>query len=95
MKKFIPNEGKILIKPLESEAKSKGGILLPAAERKILNCGTVIAVGAYPEGTQVFYKKDHLVYYGHNSGMEFSFEGEDYLIMRTLEIIGHVEEEEN
>ncbi len=88
-----PLGDRVVVKPLEAEAKSKGGILLPDTAKEKPQEGKVVAVGkgktldngsvAAPE-----VKVGDRVLYGKYSGNEITTkEGEELLIMREEDIL--------
>ena len=87
-----PLGDRIVIKPLEAEAKSKGGILLPDTAKEKPQEGKVIAVGkgkTLDNGTTAApeVKVGDKVLYGKYSGNEITTkEGEELLIMREEDI---------
>ena len=88
-----PLADRILIKSLEAEEKTKGGIVLPDTAKEKPQEGKVIAVGKGKlldngnyASTEV--KKGDKVLYGKYSGTEVTTkEGEEYLIMREEDIL--------
>jgi len=87
-----PLGDKVIIKALASEAKTKGGIVLPdTAKEKPLE-GEVIAVGAGPvleNGQKVPLEvtAGDRVIYSKYAGTEVKVDGEEYLIMSEKEIL--------
>jgi len=88
-----PLGDRIVIKPLEAEAKSKGGILLPDTAKEKPQEGKVVAVGkgkVLDSGTTQApeVKVGDKVLYGKYSGNEITTkEGEELLIMREEDIL--------
>lgn len=91
-----PLGDRIVIKPLEAEAKSKGGILLPDTAKEKPHEGKVVAVGkgkTLDNGTSQTpeVKVGDRVLYGKYSGTEITTkEGEELLIMREEDILAIV-----
>lgn len=91
-----PLADRIIVKPLEAEEVTKGGIVLPDTAKEKPQEGEVVAVGSgkvLDNGqTQVLtVKKGDRVLYGKYSGTEISTkEGEDVLIMREDDILAIV-----
>ena len=86
--KFKPLGERALIKPVEREEQTASGIVLPDTAKERPQTAEVIAVGDAEEikvdvGAMVVFRK-----YG---GTEFSFEGEDYLIVEVDDLLGVVE----
>jgi len=94
--KMQPLGDRIIIKPLEAEAKTKGGILLPDTAKEKPQEGEVIAVGKgkiLESGTVKApeVKVGDRVLYGKYSGNEITTkEGEELLIMKEEDILAIV-----
>ncbi len=86
-------EDRVLVKAAAAETKSLGGIIIPDTAKEKPQKGTVIAVGPgkYAEQTgnliPVKQKVGDVVLYGKYAGTEITVEGEEYLIMRTSDIL--------
>ncbi len=86
-------DDRVLVKAAAAEEKTKGGIIIPDTAKEKPQKGTVIAVGPgkYAEQTgnliPINQKVGDTVLYGKYAGTEISIEGEDYLIMRTSDIL--------
>jgi len=91
-----PLGDRIIVKPLEAEEKSKGGIVLPDSAKEKPQEGKVVAVGKGKikdngEVQALELKKGDRVLYGKYSGTEISTkEGEDYLIMKEEDVFAVV-----
>ena len=91
--KVQPLGDRVVIKPLEAENKTKGGILLPDTAKEKPQEGEVIAVGkgkVLESGTvkALEVKVGDKVLYGKYSGNEITTkEGEELLIMREEDIL--------
>lgn len=88
-----PLGDRVLVKPLEAEEKSKGGIVLPDSAKEKPQEGKVIAVGSgkvLDDGSTraLEVKTGNKVLYGKYSGTEVTTkEGDDYLIMKEEDIL--------
>ena len=86
-------DDRVLVKAAAAEEKTKGGIIIPDTAKEKPQKGTVVAVGPgkYAEQTgnliPINQKVGDLVLYGKYAGTEISIEGEEYLIMRTSDIL--------
>ncbi|MCH7539023.1 MAG: co-chaperone GroES [Proteobacteria bacterium] len=94
--KFRPLHDRVLIKPLEKDAKSTGGIIIPDTAKEKPMEGRVKAVGAGTLGEDgklrpLDVKKGDRVLFGKWSGTEVKIEGEDLVIMKESDIIGIIE----
>ena len=93
---FRPLHDRVVVKRVESEAKTKGGIIIPDTAKEKPAEGEVIAVGpgARDEsGKQVALdvKVGDRVLFGKWSGTEVKINGEDLLIMKESDVLGIVE----
>jgi len=91
-----PLHDRVLIKRSESEAKSAGGIIIPDSAQEKTQMGSVVAVGdgkVLADGTvrALKVKAGDRVIFGKYAGSEFSFEGQDYLILKEEELLGIVQ----
>ena len=91
--KIQPLGDRVVVKPLEAEAKTKGGIVLPDTAKEKPQEGKVVAVGkgkVLDNGTvqPLEVKVGDKVLYGKYSGNEITTkEGEELLIMREEDIL--------
>lgn len=88
-----PLYDRVLIKRLESEQKSAGGIIIPDTAQEKTQAGVVIAVGEgklLNDGSirALKVKAGNEVLFGKYSGTEVKAEGQEYLILREEEILG-------
>jgi chaperonin GroES len=97
--KFRPLHDRIVIKRIEAEAKSAGGIIIPDTVKEKPQQGEVIAVG--PGGRDesgklvpIDLKAGDWVLFGKWSGTEVKIDGEDYLIMKESDVMGVLVEAE-
>jgi chaperonin GroES len=91
--KFRPLHDRIVIRRLEAEAKTAGGIIIPDTAKEKPEQGKVIAVG--PGGrdesgklTPIDVKAGDHVLFGKWTGTEVKIDGEEYLIMKESDIMG-------
>ena len=94
--KFRPLHDRVVVKRVDSETKSAGGIIIPdtAAEKPMQ--GKIIAVGAGArnetgEIVKLDVKKGDTVLFGKWSGTEVKIDGDDLLIMKESDIMGIIE----
>ena len=93
---FRPLHDRVVVKPLEGEEKTKGGIIIPDTAKEKPMEGKVIAVGPGARGedgklVKPDVKKGDRVLYGKWSGTEVKVDGEDLLIMKESDIMGIIE----
>ena len=91
--KIRPLYDRVLIKRVEDETKTPGGIIIPDAAKEKAQTGKVLAVGegkVTDDGKTIpmQVKKGDIVFFGKYSGTEA---GDEYVILREDEILGIVE----
>ena len=94
--KFRPLHDRVLVKRVEEETKTKGGIIIPDTAKEKPMQGEVLAVGpgARDENGKVSpldVKAGDRVLFGKWSGTEVRIDGQDLLIMKESDIMGIVE----
>jgi len=94
--KFRPVHDRVVIRRIEGEDKTKGGILIPDTVKEKPQEGEVIAVGpgARDESGKLIaleVKAGDRVLFGKWSGSEVKIDGEDLLIMKESDILGVIE----
>ena len=94
--KIRPLQDRIIVKRIEEEEKTKGGIIIPDSAKEKPMEGEVIAVGSgkvLDNGTkqQPEVKSGDRVLFGKYSGTEVKIEGVEHLIMREDDILGVIE----
>ena len=96
MKSIRPLGDRILVKRIQEEEKTKGGIIIPDTAKEKPQEGMVVAVGkgkTTEEGKVIApdVKKGDRILFGKYSGTEVKIEGEEHLILREDEIVGVLE----
>jgi chaperonin GroES len=94
--KIRPLQDRVIIKRIQEEEKSKGGIIIPDTAKEKPQEGKVVAVGkgkVSEDGkvTPLDVKVNDRVLFGKYSGTEINIEGEEHLIMREEDILGVLE----
>ena len=94
--KFRPLHDRVVVKRIEADEKSKGGIIIPDTAKEKPQEGEVIAVGpgARDESGKLValdVKSGDRVLFGKWSGTEVKIDGEDLLIMKESDIMGIIE----
>ena len=94
--KLRPMQDRIIVKRLEEESKTAGGIFIPETAKEKPQKGKIIAVGngKKTEDGKVIpldVKAGDNVLFGKYAGTEVKIEGEEYLIMREDDILGVME----
>jgi chaperonin GroES len=91
--KFRPLHDRVLVKRLESEEKTKSGIIIPDTAKEKPMEGEVISVGSgarAENGTIVplDVKAGDRILFGKWAGTELKIEGTEYLVMKESDIMG-------
>ncbi len=94
--KFRPLHDRVVVRRLEEEERTKGGIIIPDTAKEKPQQGEVVAVGPggrNEEGHIVALdvKAGDRVLFGKWSGTEVKIDGEDLLIMKESDILGVIE----
>ena len=90
---FRPLGDRVLIKRVEEESKTKGGIIIPDTAKEKPQEGEVVAVGPGARDDQgkvnaLEVKPGDRILFGKWSGTEVRLEGEDLIIMKESDILG-------
>jgi chaperonin GroES len=95
MTKFRPLHDRVVVKRIEADQKTKGGIIIPVNAQEKQQEGKVVAVG--PGGrdengklTPIDVKAGDRILFGKWSGTEIKIDGEELLIMKESDIMGVV-----
>ena len=91
-----PLQDRLIVKRLEGEEKTKGGIIIPDAAKEKPMEGEVVAVGKgkVSEDGKVRpldLKAGDRILFGKYAGTEIKLDGEEYLIMREDDVLGVLE----
>lgn len=94
--KIKPLRDRVIVRRLEEETKTKGGIIIPDSAKEKPQEGEIVAVGTgkvLDDGKVVplDVKKGDRILFGKYSGTEVKVDGEDLLMMREEEILGVIE----
>ena len=94
--KFRPLHDRVVVRRLEEDAKTAGGIIIPDTAKEKPQEGEVIAVGPGARDEQgkvvpLDVKAGDRVLFGKWSGTEVKIDGEDLLIMKESDILGVIE----
>ncbi|MHC4479929.1 MAG: co-chaperone GroES [Planctomycetota bacterium] len=96
MAKVKPLDDRVVVKALEQEDRTSGGIFLPETAKERPQQGKIIAVGPGKlldsgERAEMNVKKGDVVIFAKYSGSEVEVDGEEVLIMRESELLAVVE----
>ena len=94
--KFRPLHDRVVVKRIDAEEKTKGGIIIPDTAKEKPQEGEVIAVGpgARDESGKLVpldVKAGDRILFGKWSGTEIKLDGEELLIMKESDVMGVVE----
>ena len=94
--KFRPLHDRVVVKRVEEEGKTKGGIIIPDTAKEKPMEGEIIAVGPGARDEKgnlvpLDVKKGDRILFGKWSGTEIKLDGEDLLVMAESDIMGIVE----
>jgi chaperonin GroES len=94
--KFRPLHDRVVVRRVESEARTAGGIIIPDTAKEKPQEGEVIAVG--PGGRDeagklipLDVKAGDRILFGKWSGTEVKIDGQEYLIMKESDVMGIIE----
>ena len=92
---FRPLHDRVLVRRVEAEEKTKGGIIIPDTAKEKPQEGEVVAVGGGTRAedgkvTPLDVKAGDRILFGKWSGTEVVLEGEDLIIMKERDILGIV-----
>ena len=94
--KFRPLHDRVVVRRLEEEERTKGGIIIPDTAKEKPQQGEVVAVGPGARNEEghivaLDVKEGDRVLFGKWSGTEVKIDGEDLLIMKESDILGIIE----
>ena len=94
--KFRPLHDRVVVRRLEGEDKTKGGIIIPDTVKEKPQEGEVVAIGpgARDESGKLVpldLKVGDVVLFGKWSGSEFKIDGKELLIMKESDVMGVIE----
>jgi chaperonin GroES len=94
--KLRPLDDRVVIKQLDAEEKTSGGIILPDAAKEKPQIGKIVATGPgklLEDGKRgkMSVKKNDEVIYGKYMGSEIDIDREKYVILRESDILGIIE----
>jgi chaperonin GroES len=94
--KFRPLHDRVVVRRVESDARTAGGIIIPDTAKEKPQEGEIIAVGPGARDEQgkivaLDVKTGDRILFGKWSGTEVKIDGEDLLIMKESDIMGIIE----
>jgi len=96
VKKMTPTQDRILVKRLEGEEKTSGGIIIPDTAKEKPVYGEVIAVGPGARDDKgaiipMQFSVGQTIIFGKWSGTEIKHEGDDFIIMKQSDVLATTE----
>jgi chaperonin GroES len=94
--KFRPLHDRVVVKRVEEEAKTKGGIIIPDTAKEKPMEGEIVAVGPGAPNEKgaivpLDVKQGDRILFGKWSGSEIKLDGEDLLVMKESDVMGVIE----
>ena len=94
--KFRPLHDRVLVRRIEAEAKTAGGIIIPDTAKEKPQEGVIVAAGTGTKAedgkvTPLDVKAGDKILFGKWSGTEIKVDGEDLLIMKESDVLGIIE----
>ena len=94
--KFRPLHDRLVVRRIEGEAKTKGGIIIPDTAQEKPMEGEIVAAGPGARGEDgklvpLDVKKGDRILFGKWSGTEVKIDGEELLIMKESDILGIIQ----
>jgi chaperonin GroES len=93
--KIRPLHDRVIVKRIEEEAKTKGGLIIPDTAKEKPQEGRVVAVGPGKQDDgkviPLGVKAGDKILFGKYSGTEIKLDGEEHLIMKEDDILGVIE----
>ena len=95
--KVKPLQDRLVVKRIEEEEKTKGGIIIPDAAKEIPQEGRVVAIGdgkVLESGQRVALsvKVGDKILFGKYSGTEIKIDGDEHLILREDDVLAVIED---
>ncbi|MGB4952266.1 MAG: co-chaperone GroES [Rhizobiaceae bacterium] len=90
---FIPLHNRVLVRRIEGDSKTSGGLIIPDTAKEKPQEGEIVAVGAGAkdedgERIAMDVKAGDRILFGKWSGTEIKLDGEDLMIMKESDILG-------
>ena len=94
--KFRPLHDRVLVRRVEADTKTAGGIIIPDSAQEKPSEGKVVAVGNglkddNGKATALDVKKGDKILFGKWAGTEVTVDGEELIIMKESDILGIIE----
>jgi chaperonin GroES len=89
--KIEPMGERVLIKPVEKQEKTKGGIYIPEAAKEERKEGEVVGVGSFKDGKRLPLKNGDRVLYGGYSSEEIEIDKTKYIFVDFKDVLAKIE----
>jgi chaperonin GroES len=91
--KFRPLHDRVVVKRIDAEEKTAGGIIIPDTAKEKPSQGEIVAVGRDESGKliPIDLKVGDTILFGKWSGTEVKIDGQDLLIMKESDVMGVIE----
>ena len=89
--KVKPLQDRVIVKRIEEEEKTKGGIIIPDTAKEKKHLGTVIEVGT-DEELKELVKPGDKVLYGKYAGEEIKLDDKEYILLQRSDILAIIED---
>jgi len=94
--KIRPLQDRVIVRRIESEQKTAGGIIIPDTAKEKPSEGEIVAVGSGIRGedgtiTPLDVKAGDTVLFGKYGGTDVAVDGEDLIILRESDVLGIIE----
>ena len=90
--KLVPLGDRVVLKQIEAETKSKGGIILTSSAQEKPQEAEVIAVGPGTEDVKVEVKPGDKVIYSKYAGTNVKFGTDEYIVVKQSDVLAIVED---
>ena len=90
--KLVPLGDRIVLKQVEAETKSKGGIILTTSAQEKPSEAEVVAVGPGTEDVKMEVKPGDKVIYSKYAGTNVKFGAEEYIVVKQNDVLAIVED---
>ena len=88
--KFRPLHDRVVVRRIEEDTKTAGGIIIPDTAKEKPQRGEIVAVGNGKKDEPMTVKVGDQVLYGKYAGTEINIDGKDFLIMKESDIFAIV-----
>lgn len=80
-------EGRLVVKTLPNQEQTSGGLFLSQPSNPDIHKGIIESVGPYKKDVNQEFSEGQVVLWSNYSGVSYTYEGEDYMILNQSDII--------